>query len=112
MRTDELLAENNKLLAKLLFEMRDLRADLRRRAGEPEPVKPDPRSQFSVSSVRTSPGQRPIVTGGDRDSSLTPEQRAQLAAQTADDGRLRPPVDRSHAVMLTEAQLREFRGGR
>src|SRR5689334_13512005 len=71
------LQETNKLLAKILFELKDLRAELARRAGEPVPEKPKakPWTGSHAVSVRTMFGRVVETESADLPSAITPEMR-------------------------------------
>jgi hypothetical protein len=112
------------LLVKLVGEMkslnaevRGLRADLRRRNGEPEPVEPEKKKPWgSVASVTKQFGRVVETESADVPSAITPEMRRITEEQakesnpkavetfTADE-----PVKPRPVVMLTDEQIANFR---
>jgi hypothetical protein len=117
-------ANVEKLLVKLLAEIRDLRDDLARRAGQPtmreqKPKPPTPKGPF-VASVTKAFGKTVNTTGDDPDvpKQLSEEDQRVMAAQD-NEGRLRPgrrvdlqpvePAEDPTVIRLSDENLK--RGG-
>lgn len=95
-----------RLLVKILGELRDLNARVGRIAGEPIPE--TPRSGADVVSVNRGIGRPAIVSdsAADTPSALTPEMREAQRAQP--DPRRVSPAFVSDAVRLSDEQLRAW----
>jgi hypothetical protein len=102
-----------KLLVKLLSEVRDLRDDLARRAGEPT-IEPKPWG--SVTSVTRAFGKPVDVGASDVPSALTPEMKEAADEQAKTPGNPKSvatfKADEPEPIRLSEEQLANFRGAR
>jgi hypothetical protein len=104
-------------LKSLNAEVRGLRADLRRRAGEPEPVEAEKKKPWGlpVVSVTKAFGKPVDVGASDVPSALTPSMRREAEAQKVEPSNPRG-IETVKAddepIRFTDEQIANFRGFR